>query len=448
MDIRIESLHSKMAGAAMALALGLASALLAAYGGRLEIMGGAGVLAFIVFWRHPQWAAAGMLALSPLLDQMVNQFHGGFRLDTASFVRGGEMLAMLAVLAVGRPRLSRPAGRLLWATLALAAAMLCSLPLSPQHIETVKQVLAFMYWAVFLVWIDAAVRTPRDARIVAAGQILAGLVILATMAPYEIHHVYSVYTNGSRSIYGPYRTGPFNLALSIAFWFPLLAVIKPGRLRTLGVLIGLGLLDVLLYTFVRTALLVTLVEGGVLALRSARARVVGAALAAAAMGSQFHRLHQGWVGRLMQAHTLNGFSSGRIMLNRVAWERFARLDLVHQLVGIGYGTTQNLLNILGAGVFSDPQNDFLNVLIGAGVLGLSGLVVYLGVLWSVIRRIAVPRLRGWAELMFGLIVLVALINGVFGGETTAMMFAVTAIGMARFWGGEREAAAELKAQIA
>lgn len=401
----------------------------------LAIIGG--VLGLCLYIVKPIWMISLSLAISPLLDQGGSHALSGIGFNLASVVRGASLLAMLFTMR-NTSELRRANSRLIWGSVIFLIFLCISLPFAISPIFSLKQTLAIAYWIVLYIYLDKKLQTQQDAIILKIGIFLAGFIIIITMAPYEIHHVYSLYTDGSLSIFGPYGGGPFNLALSIAFWLPVFFILRSRKERIIYGILAILLLDILLHTFVRTALVAILIYLIYAILSRRQYRLIGLLTTAAMLitGLVFHSIQSGWIHRVHQSTTLNGLSSGRLQLYQVAIQRFVEMDFIHKLIGIGFGNASVVMIANGHAFHTDPQNDFLNTLLSAGTLGLIGLIIYLTLFFLDILRITNKHHRSMATMVFFTIFVIAMINGIYSGESTAMVFAITTIGLARYYAAD------------
>lgn len=402
---------------------------------RIVVAAIAMVVGMSIYIVRPIWMISLSLAVSPLLDEVGNQVLSGIGFNLASVVRGASIAAMLLTMGASTVQRSMPKSGLTWATIWLITPLCISLPLAVAPIFSLKQTLALAYWAIFAIYLQQKLKTRQDARMLIGGCFLTATVVIVTMAPYELHHVYSLYTDGSVSIYGAYGGGPFNLALSIAFWVPLCFVLQSRRQQIIYGVLCLCLLDILLHTFVRTAILVDLIYLVYAIVGQPSFRRLGVIIATGiiAIFLMFQSIQSGWLHRIHQSSTVDGFTSGRMQLYQVAVERFVHMSPVHKLLGIGFGNASAIMYTNGYALNTDPQNDFLNTLITAGLFGLIGLLVFQVMFFQYVRAIPTKRQRGVATTVYFTVLLTATINGIYSGESTAMVLALATIGLAKFY---------------
>ena len=393
---------------------------------------GTGVV--LLFLRYPLMGAGLILVTTPFVDQLgQSPLAGG--IDAAGVIRGTFLIVMIFTLLLrarggAEHRTLKP---MMTTTAICFGALSLSYIFSIAPSNTLKNLLAVLFWMTWFIYIRCFLVDDGGFKILRWSMLLGALVIAITMFPYEVHHVYGAYDRGT-AIFGKYN-GPFNLALSIVFVLPVFAFHKSRAERFVFGLVGLFLLYIWLHTFVRTSLMVLVIYlFGVLITNKTARRWVTAIGIMVALGLLLHVVHLrvgNWTARLTQGTNLNSFSSGRLGLYQAALKGFWQLPWGQKIFGIGYGNTPLLmLQVFGEALIA--QNDFLDALVGAGVLGLIGLLQY--VFWIGKKLYAMTSLRNRAIgiTIFVAILAVALINGIFMAETSAMLFATTTLCFALF----------------
>lgn len=211
-----------------------------------------GLVFYVLYMLKPPWAIVLSLSASPLLDQAsLGPLHG-FGFDLAGVVRGSALFFMWGAILTQYNHTLPGRKRLLFVSVLVLASFFLSLFFSIHATASIKAFFAFSYWITFYLYLTLTLDEYPMGWFVQWGLIAAGYVILATMAPYEIGHVYEPYTNGTLSIYGRYNSGPFNLAVSVAFLLPMLVILRTRWQRLAYLPLVPALLYILANTYVRT----------------------------------------------------------------------------------------------------------------------------------------------------------------------------------------------------
>lgn len=421
---RMRSVWNGVGIGALTIGLGIVCGAAVATHPGLLVMGAVlAAIALALVVRFPGEAGVVIFLASPLLDQLASasslrQFHMNPGAVARLLVEVGWGLS----LAAGQWRISRePVGM---AALWLAGALALSIMTGLAPVGDMIGVAGVVFWVLFYHVVCWTVSTgrymPATWRHIA---MVSTALAVVTVLPFDLLHQYRTYDTLYQSGYGHYL-GPFNLAytLGVGVVFVADALVRRPKAVVLWVLLGTALY-VLAQTYVRSALIFLLFGalGVVSVLRTRRGGawalfvVIGAAVAAALF---FPALFAAWHARFATAG-----GSGRVMI----YHAFARTFVAFPsrwLMGAGFGSATTLVQ-QATGQTLPGQDDFLEVLLGGGVIGCAAL---LALWWSMLRRALVGFRRG-NDILAGLllaVIAVGIVNGILTNETTALCMALIA----------------------